>query len=292
MSRVRVVVVAYRSADRLRASISPLLAAGISVTVVDNASPDDSGTVARELGADVLELGANRGFAAGCNAGWKATDEPFVLFLNPDAVIDSDAVGRLVDVLAARPGTAVAAPKILDEDGRLQYSQRRFPKASSTFSRALFLHRVFPHASWSDELVRDEAAYAVDGSPDWVSGACMLVRRAALEEVGGWDDGFFMYAEDADLCKRLRDAGYDIRFVSGAVVRHEGGASAPRPSLAPVLVRSRVRYASKHGGRRAAVIERTGVAIEAAGGLITGRGGPHTRRGHARALAAALRRRA
>jgi GT2 family glycosyltransferase len=174
------------------------------------------------------------------------------------------------------------------EDGSLEYSQRRFPRLRSTYAQALFLHRVFPRADWVDELECDEDAYRWPGSPPWVSGACVLLRRSALETVGGLDDGFFMYCEDIDLCRRLRDAGYDIRFVPDAVVKHEGGASAPRASLLPVLAASRLRYAQKHRGWPGATLERLGVALGALTHAVVSRGGRTVRAGHVRALRRAL----
>src|SRR6266511_3110398 len=150
---------------------------------------------------------------------------------------------------SASTGTAVSrtavtaggvAPRIVHTDGTLDYSQRRFPRLRSTYAQALFLHRLFPRATWTDEVIREDEAYARRGSPDWVSGACMLMRRSVLEELNGLDEGFFMYCEDIDLCRRLRRAGYDLVFEPDARVLHEGGASAPRTSLLPVLASSRL----------------------------------------------------
>jgi GT2 family glycosyltransferase len=114
------------------------------------------------------------------------------------------------------------------------------------------------------------------------------VRRTALERVNGFDEGFFMYCEDMDLCRRLREAGYGLWYVPEAEVEHVGGASAPRTDLLPVLARSRIRYAAKHRGRWGTLSERAGVALGAATHLVLGRGGVAARRGHARAIGAAL----
>jgi GT2 family glycosyltransferase len=123
-----------------------------------------------------------------------------------------------------------------------------------------------------------------------VSGACILVRRSALAELSGWDEGFFMYCEDIDLCRRLRKAGYDVLFEPEAAVLHEGGASAPRTSLLPVLAASRLRYAAKHRGAAAATLERLGIALGALTHLLVSRGGREARAGHARALRLAISR--
>jgi N-acetylglucosaminyl-diphospho-decaprenol L-rhamnosyltransferase len=287
---VDVVVVSYNSRDRLLGCVGSLATApGVHPIVVDNASPVESLGVLDGLAVTTIQRDRNDGFAAGCNAGWRAGSGDYVLFLNPDARIDGDSLERLARVLDAEPEVAIAAPRILEPDGSLDFSQRRFPRLRSTYAHALFLHRLFRKSPWASELVEDAAAYELAGSPEWASGACLLVRRAVLEQLEGWDDGFFMYCEDKDLCKRARDAGHDIRFEPGAVVTHEGGASAPRASLSPTLAASRVRYARKHEPWLYAELERTGVALTALTHMIAGRGGRAGRAGHARALRAAFR---
>ena len=287
---VDIVVVSYRSGSELRACVEPLVAAeGVHVVVVDNASGDGSLDAVAGLDVATIALQENRGFAAGCNAGWRASSSPHILFLNPDARIEPKAIELLVELLEREPGVAVAAPRIVDADGSLDLSQRRFPTLRSTYAHALFLHRLFRRTGWASELVRDPADYERPGSPDWASGACLLVRRSVLEELGGWDEGFFMYCEDKDLCRRARDRGYDVRFEPAALAHHAGGASAPRPSLAHMLAQSRVRYARKHRGRVVAELERAGIALTALTHMAISRGGRAARAGHAAALRAALR---
>jgi GT2 family glycosyltransferase len=286
---VDVVVVSYRSRSELRACVEGLAGRdGFRVVVVDNASDDGSLEAVADLPVTSIPMPENLGFAAACNVGWRAGAGRYVLFLNPDARIDEDEIAALANVLEADPRAAIVVPKLLDSDGSLDLSQRRFPTLRSTYSHALFLHRVFSRARWASELVRDPAAYAVPGSPEWASGACLLVRRSVLEELGGWDDGFFMYCEDKDLCRRARDAGYEVRFEPRAVAHHVGGASAPRPSLAHVLASSRVRYARKHRGRAVAELERVGIALTALTHMAVSRGGRAARAGHAAALRAAV----
>lgn len=288
---VDVVVVSYNSRARLRACVGPLLELqDVNVIVVDNASPDGSLEVVQHLELTAIQLSENGGFAHGVNAGWRAGSAPYVLLLNPDARIDGESLDALVRAIEEVPGRGAVAPRIVDDDGALDWSQRRYPRLRSTYARALFLHRLFPRADWTDELIRDEEAYTRRGSPDWVSGACVLLRREALEQVGGLDEGFFMYAEDIDLCKRLRAAGYELLYEPAAVVEHEGGASVPRTSLLPVLAASRMRYAVKHRGRAGALLERLGIALEALTHVAVSRGGVAARAGHARALRLTLGR--
>jgi GT2 family glycosyltransferase len=114
-----------------------------------------------------------------------------------------------------------------------------------------------------------------------------MVRRDALHRVGGWDEGFFMYCEDKDLCRRLRDLGYDISYEPDAVCVHVGGVSAPRSSLASVLAASRIRYARKHLTPVPALMERIGIALTALTHLVVTKGGRASRAGHAASLAVA-----
>jgi GT2 family glycosyltransferase len=284
MPDVDVVVVSYNSRDELRRCVEPLVGApDVRVILVDNASTDGSLDSVADLALTTVALDVNGGFAHGVNVGWRLGSSPYVMLLNPDAELDEDSLGRLVALLEAEPGVGAVAPKIVDESGHVDYSLRRYPRVRSTFAQACFLHRLWPRASWSDELIRDEAAYSSSWSPDWVSGACVLLRRDALEQIGGLDEGFFMYAEDIDLCRRLRAAGYDVRYDPDALVIHEGGASAPRASLLPVLAASKLRYARKHRGRGSAALEQAGLALAAGLRVVVARD-PAIRRGHRRSL--------
>jgi N-acetylglucosaminyl-diphospho-decaprenol L-rhamnosyltransferase len=282
---VDVVVVSYNSANELRDCVEPLSQLeGVSVIVVDNASRDASLSRIADLPVKAIPRDTNDGFAAGCNAGWVTGSAPYVLFLNPDASIDENSLGLLVSALESDGSAGAVAPRIEHPDGSLVFSLRRCPRLCSTFSRALFLHRVFPLASWSDEIVRDPSRYRAAHEPEWVSGACILVRRDALEELRGWDEGYFLYREDADLCRRLSQSGRRIRFEPTARALHVGGASAPRAALLPVLVDSRLRYARKFGSPLNVLLNRLGLALGSATHVVVSRGGLAVRTGHARAL--------
>jgi N-acetylglucosaminyl-diphospho-decaprenol L-rhamnosyltransferase len=287
---VDVVVVSYNSRDNLRACVLPLATAeDIAVCVVDNASGDRSLDVVSDLGVRTIPSTVNGGFAYGCNLGWRSGMAPHVLFLNPDAVIEPGSVRVLSDALEADPGIGVVAPLIRDDDGSVALSQRRFPRATSTFAAAIFVHRLFPHAAWASETVQEAWRYETPASPDWVSGACLMTRRSLLEQIDGWDERFFLYCEDKDLCLRVRQAGFDVRYEPRAVASHLEGRSAPTGQTTAVLAESRLRYAEKHGGTAALGVERAGVALSAATHALVGRGGRAARRGHVRALRTSLR---
>ena len=190
----------------------------------------------------------NGGFAYGCNLGTAAGAAEFVLLLNPDAGIESASLSTLVSALRADPALGGVGPRILGDGGELHWTQRRFPRLRSTYSQALGLHRVAPLASWTGEVIKDPAAYARPGTPDWLSGACVLLRRAALDDVGGLDEGFFLYSEETDLFRRLHGRGWRARFEPQATAYHQGYGSAPWETVSPILAHSRVHYARKHHG--------------------------------------------
>ena len=290
MAGVDVVVVTYRSGETVRGSLRPLVGKDfVRVIVVDNSSGDETLDILSTLDVETIALEENGGFAHGCNVGAAAGSAPYVLFLNPDAQIQPDSVQALVDAMEADPRIGAAAPRIVEPDGSPDYSLRRFPRLRSTYAQALFLHRLFPDAAWVDEVIRDPSVYERPGPVEWVSGACFLVRRTVLEQLGGLDESFFHYSEDMDICARIWKAGYEVRYVPGAVAEHEGGASAPRHGLLPILAASRIRYANKHDSRLVALLGRAGVALGSATHAVVSKGGRPARRGHLRSLAVALK---
>jgi N-acetylglucosaminyl-diphospho-decaprenol L-rhamnosyltransferase len=288
--RIDAVIVSYNSRDTLRACVEPLCrVSGVAVTVVDNDSPDDGLATIADLPVEVVRSGRNGGFSFGCNLGIARGNAPYVLLINPDAQIDEAALAALSGVLDREPRVGVAGPRTVAADGTLHHTQRNFPRVRSSWAQALFLHRIFKHARWADEVIWDAAAYDRAGSPEWLSGSCLLVRRSALEHIGGMDERFFLYCEDVDLCHRLRDAGYDVRYVPEAVVRHVGGASAGIGTTLPIYARSRVLYARKYYPRPLVAIERVGVAIGELAHAAVSVPRPAKARAHVLALRALLR---
>lgn len=289
-STIDVIVVAYNSRDTLRASVEPLThLPWVDVTVVDNASPDDSAATVSDLAVRVISAPRNGGFAYGCNLGIAASSAEFVLLLNPDASIDANSLEVLRDTLRANGSLAGVGPLTVDVTGRLLFTQRRFPRLRSTYAQALFMHRAAPLAEWSDDAVRDPHAYERPGSPEWLSACCLLLRRTALESVGGLDEGFFLYAEETDLFRRLAAAGWRAGFEPRATARHIGQGSAPADSTEPIRATSRVRYARKHHGAAVAALEAIGLALGAVTHAAMWAHRPARARGHLHAARAALR---
>jgi GT2 family glycosyltransferase len=249
MGSVDVVVVSYNSRDTLRGCVEALSREdAVNVIVVDNASPDNSLAAVEDLPITAIPLQSNRGFAYGCNVGWRRGGSTYVLFLNPDARIDPESLRRLAQVLDDDPRVGIVGPRILDEQGTLEYAMWRLPGVSSTYAQALCLRRVWPGAHWTGEVVREAERYEVSGPAEWLSGACLLVRRSLLKLLEGFDEGFFMYCEDKDLCRRAwkewkEESTVQFEPAGEAVHLGGGGASGPRGELLPVLAASRMRYA-------------------------------------------------
>jgi N-acetylglucosaminyl-diphospho-decaprenol L-rhamnosyltransferase len=287
-ARVDIVVVTHNSARHVRGAVNDFADdQQIHVVVVDNGSTD--GTLDELEGLDVAVIAQpNFGFAHGCNTGWRSGSAPAVLFLNPDARISRHDLDLLLASLEDE-SIGIVGPRIAGDDGALAYSQRRFPRVLSTFAQAVYAQRLLPQRSWVDEVVRGEHHYSEPHDIEWLSGACLLVRRSLLSAVGGWDESYFLYSEDTQLCRSAWDAGSRVRFEPRAQAIHVGGESGPRAQLLETLATSRIIYARKHSSRLKAAAHRIGIGLEAATHTIICRGGFEQRRGHLRALRAALK---
>jgi N-acetylglucosaminyl-diphospho-decaprenol L-rhamnosyltransferase len=282
---VDVVIVSYNSRDTLRECVEPLAGLpGVSVIVVDNASTDRSLESIADLPVRAIAAGRNGGFGFGCNLGSVAGDAPFVLFLNPDARIAQRDLDRLVQALESEHDVAVVGPRIVDADGSLFHSMRRYQRVGSTWATALFLHRVFTRARWANEIIRAPEAYERASYPEWLSGSCLLARRSALDRVGGFDENFFLYGEDMDLCARVRAGGERVRYEPSARAVHEGGHSAPRTALYAVLAESRMLFARRHSGPVSAALQCLGLAVGAITHVLASAQRPAQRQGHAAAF--------
>jgi N-acetylglucosaminyl-diphospho-decaprenol L-rhamnosyltransferase len=245
MVKVDVVVVAYRSAEHLRSCVEPLSnQPDLHVTVVDNACPERSTETLAGLDAAIVAMGRNAGFAAGSNAGARAGSAETVLFLNPDARIYPADVRVLTSVLEEHSSCGAVGPRILEETGETQLSMRRAPRLRSAFGEALWLHHLARRAKWPTEIVRH--GYDEQTETEWLSGAVLLVRRAAFDWIGGFDERFFMYSEDTDLGLRLRRAGFSVLYEPRATAVHEGAASTPVPTGMSLRAQARVAYVRLH----------------------------------------------
>jgi GT2 family glycosyltransferase len=225
------VIVNYNAGQELRAALRSIAQemAGRpwEAVVVDNVSTDGSSDYAWEFApqARVLRNTVNVGFGRGINQGVAATSAPLILIMNPDCRLESGAIESMRAELEARQQFAIAGPRVLDPDGSEQGSARGDPDMlTGLFGRTGPLRLLLPSAAASRRNVVGRGHESA--TVDWVSGACMLVRRTAFDEVGGFDARYFLYWEDADLCRRLRARGYEIRYVPAATAVHQVGQSS------------------------------------------------------------------
>lgn len=195
---ITLVTVTYNSADDLRQSWACFDRA-LEWIVVDNRSSDDSADVARSLGARVIDSGENRGFSYANNLAAQESTAEVLIFVNPDVTVDTAGAERLASLCRERK--AIVAPQLLNLDGSLQENGRGAP----------FLHRKVMHFLGRDS---EKYRYEVTAQPgetaqvSWVMGAAVAIPRAIFDAIGGWDDGFFIYYEDADICLRAARLGY------------------------------------------------------------------------------------
>jgi N-acetylglucosaminyl-diphospho-decaprenol L-rhamnosyltransferase len=231
-----VVIVSYRSRELLRRCLESLRAhppgVPMNIIVIDNASGDGT----REMIAgdypevDLVSSPDNLGFAAATNLGARRGRAPHLLALNPDTAVTEGALDTVITALEADPKVAVVGPRLLMEDGSLDHAAKRsFPTPMSALGHFSGLGR---RAGASEKLAAYRAPEVESGRVDAVNGAFMLMRRSAFEQMGGFDEGYWMYMEDLDLSYRLAQAGWESRYEPAATVEHvKGGTTGGRRSV-------------------------------------------------------------
>jgi GT2 family glycosyltransferase len=263
---VSVVIVNFLAYDPLADCLESLarFAPSAEVVVVDHQTQPSalervSGRFPR---VRFLATDENPGFAAGVNRGAGATTGDYLLLLNPDCIVTSDP-SPLAEWLALNPNAAVCGAIVREADGSIQASARRFPGITTGLAgRTAWLTRVWPRNPWT-------ARNLVSGAPtepvqvDWVSGACMMIRREAFVGVGGMDEQFFLYWEDADLCRRLKDAGWATFYNPAMSVTHLTGRSSRHARAASLIAfhESAYRYYRKHETRWLAPLAFAGLQV-------------------------------
>lgn len=242
----------------------------VEAIIVDN-DPPGSG-VAPE-GAEVVVSGRNVGFARAVNLGLRRASGEYIVLINPDSTLEGGFFGAVSEFFGVNPQVGVIGPRVLDADGAVQLSARReFSFISGLFGRTSLLTKLLPES----RFVRDHfpTTDSEESSPvDWVSGACMVVRREVFEQIGLLDERFFMYFEDADLCRRAREAGFGVAYLPQASVVHDaGGSTRSRPQAILRLHRSAYLYHRKHRPEGSpAILDAlvlAGLAARAAAGLV------------------------
>ena len=230
------------------------------VIVVDSASTDGSVEMVQQEFPWVRLIASqeNLGYAGGNNVGIRASRGRYILLLNPDTEVIGDALVAMVAYMDEHPDVGALGPMLLNPDGTVQSSRRRFPTLLTAFCESTVLQQWFPrNPVLSRYYVLDRPDDAVS-EVDWVTGACILLRREAVEQVGLLDEEYFMYSEELDWCKRARDAGWKVVYLPTAKVVHYGGKSSEQVIAFRHIrfQRSKVRYFRQHHGRLAGALVR------------------------------------
>jgi GT2 family glycosyltransferase len=258
-----IIIVSWNVRELLRACLRSIERSGATVRteiiVVDNASADGSAAMLAQgfPRVHVIANAANRGFPAANNQGIARSSGRYVMLLNPDTEVGDGALAAMVAYLDVQPQVGVLGPQLVNPDGSVQSSRRRFPTFWTAVFEGTWLQRFAPPGLVERYTVRDRRDDAIS-EVDWVTGACLAVRREAFAQVGGLDEGFFMYSEELDWCKRIKVAGWKIVYFPGARVMHHEGKSSEQATPARHIhfQTSKVRYFRKHHGALAAALLR------------------------------------
>lgn len=260
---IDIVIVNWNSGDQLRECLESITFAGshyrVRAIVVDNGSTDDS--LARSHTSAltetvVLEEGRNLGFAKACNIGARRGDGDYILFLNPDARLAPDTLALCASFLESDEGAQVGVlgPKLIDESGKVQRGCARFPSWRTYVSKGLGLAQLAPRLFPSVHL--EEFDHLETREVDHVIGAAYFIRRHIFEELGGFDERFFVYLEDLDLSLRVSRAGWRVIYFAEAHAYHKGGGVSEQVKAERLFysLQSRIAYATKHYSRTGALL--------------------------------------
>jgi GT2 family glycosyltransferase len=257
-------IVTYNRAVHVGALLQSLRSAAaalrLRVIVIDNGSTDDTVAMVRTVpDVVVVESGRNAGYSAAINLGRRAAGRTdALLVLNPDVVVHPGAVEALLDA-ARRSGVSV--PRITNEDGSTYLSVRREPSVMRALGDALGVSRILPQRNRLSETVRTGAAYERPESIDWATGAVVMIDVECAARVGDWDEQFFLYSEEVDYCRRVRDTGATVVFEPRAVVTHCIGGSGTSSDLEVLMAVNRVRYFAKYHSAAATAVFRSVVGL-------------------------------
>jgi N-acetylglucosaminyl-diphospho-decaprenol L-rhamnosyltransferase len=248
---VSVVIVACNARTYLERCLREVSGGVAEVIVVDNGSTDGTAELVRERFDDVRLLRQeNLGFARANNEGMRLATGRYFLLLNPDAWPVGDAIRQLVAEADRHPEAGVVGPLLLNPDGSLQRSVRGFPSLWRLATEYLFLRKLAPRTRTFNAFYGANFDHRSECAAEWLKGAVLLLRREAVEDVGGFDPSFFVFGDDVDFCYRLRHAGWTVQFTPSARFVHVGGVST-RPHWARMqreLLRGHLRFFAKHEG--------------------------------------------
>jgi N-acetylglucosaminyl-diphospho-decaprenol L-rhamnosyltransferase len=291
---VSVVIVSYNGKEVLANCLQSLFKktgrVSFEVIVSDNGSTDGCVTMIRERfhSVRILENRANLGFAAANNRAFRRCEGRYIMLLNPDTLLYSDAISEMVMFMDANPQIGLCGPKLLNADGSLQFSARNFPSVANQLAESLLLQKVFPRSERSGELILNPSFYSfcevankrcfgysgekkLSGGKDksskitavgsdngttesrifvrdvdWVTGAALMIRREAVNDIGPLDERYFMYSEEKDWCFGAHRKGWPVVLYPGAEIVHLHGDSGINPELFKILVRSKMLFLLKN----------------------------------------------
>ncbi len=263
MIDLSILIVNWNVRDLLRRCIQSVLAhpppGSLEIIVVDNGSTDGSVEMVRAEFPQVHLIANpdNRGFTAANNQGLAVAQGRYVLLLNPDTEVVGDALTTMGALADAHPDVGVVGPQLLNPDGTVQSSRRRFPTLMTALLESTWLQPWAPRRLLARYYVLDRSDDEVQ-DVDWVTGAALMARREAIEQVGPLDEGFFMYSEELDWCRRFREAGWRVVYLPTARVIHHEGKSSEQvlPARHIHFQTSKVRYFRKYHGPVAAEVLR------------------------------------
>ena len=277
MADLAVVVVNFNAGEHLRRCLASVFdhagGAELEIVIVDNDSSDGSTQAAAEAFAQatLIETGSNRGFAAGVNVGIRATTAPFVFVLNPDAELWEGTLEAFAKLAAERPRAGAIGPLIRGADGSIYPSPRVHPTIGVAAGHAFFAP-LWHQNPWSRRYRMADWDRSSEREVEWISGSAFLVRREALDRIGLLDERFFLYAEEVDLFRRLREDGWTVLFTPELEVLHEGGVSTGRSRRMHLIHSHSVYlYFEKHHARgwRRALLPFARVALRLRAELVS-----------------------
>jgi hypothetical protein len=267
MLDLSIIIVSWNVAEYLAACLESIMESdlavneaggvrpGIEIIVVDSASEDRTVAMlaARYPQVQLLAQSENVGFTRGNNIGLRAARGKYILLLNPDTEIIGDALHTMMRYLDQQPKIGVVGPQTLNADGSHQSTRRRFPTLATAYFESTWFQPYAPRALLERYYVQDAPDDAII-PVDWIQGSAMMFRREVYEEIGGLDEGYIMFSEELDWCRRAKDAGWGVAYLGNAFITHLGGKSSDQVTARKHIhfQESKLRYLRKYHGKGAA----------------------------------------
>lgn len=237
-----IIIISYNSKQFIQKCLNSLLTSAshlaLEIIVVDNASQDRSADLIKTSFPNVKLICnlENLGYARACNQGIEEAKGEYLFILNPDTELSGGSPEAMIRFIDEHPRCGVLGPKLLDEGGKTEFSCRAFPSYSAVFfNRYSLLTRMFPRSKYADRYLKTNWQHDTVKEVDWVSGAAMMIRKDCLDQIGNFDEDFFMYCEDVDICRRARDKGWQIFYYPYLELTHIIGGSIRHTSPSAII---------------------------------------------------------